>query len=240
MQCSHFIPPGILPFWRGNLVNCLGYLPTQVLSFAFKDKFKDLFKVSKTDCYAVKFCKNIASGGAAGVLSLWFVYSLHYCRIRLANDVKIGNKRQFKGIIDVYRKTLSSDGIVGLYRGFIISCVGIFVYRGCYFGFYDTLKPIFLGENAGTFASLCLGFGVTISAGLVSYPLDTIHSRMMMRSCEAVKYKGSLDCFMQIVRNEGYMALMRGAGVSILRGIFGAGLLAGFDKCKKYYRTKYM
>merc|ERR1712136_412351 len=31
-------------------------------------------------------------------------------------------------------KTLKSDGIQGLYRGFVISCVGIFVYRGMYFG----------------------------------------------------------------------------------------------------------
>jgi hypothetical protein len=31
--------------------------------------------------------------------------------------------------IDVYRKTLASDGIAGLYRGFSVSCVGIIVYR---------------------------------------------------------------------------------------------------------------
>ena len=39
-------------------------------------------------------------------------------------------KRQFNGLIDVYKKTLASDGLSGLYRGFAISCVGIFIYRG--------------------------------------------------------------------------------------------------------------
>lgn len=47
-------------------------------------------------------------------------------------------------MVDVYSKTLKSDGIAGLYRGFNISCVGIIVYRGLYFGMYDSLKPVVL------------------------------------------------------------------------------------------------
>ena len=89
----------------------------------------------------------MASGGAAGASSLLFVYSLDYARTRLANDAKAakkGGERQFNGMIDVYRKTIKSDGIAGLYRGFNISCVGIIVYRGLYFGMYDSLKPVVL------------------------------------------------------------------------------------------------
>lgn len=29
--------------------------------------------------------------------------------------------REFNGLVDVYRKTLASDGVAGLYRGFSIS-----------------------------------------------------------------------------------------------------------------------
>ncbi|KAK0520249.1 ADP/ATP carrier protein, partial [Tilletia horrida] len=65
---------------------------------------------------------NLASGGAAGASSLLFVYSLEYARTRLAHDAKSaakgGGDRQFNGLTDVYRKTLASDGIAGLYRGF--------------------------------------------------------------------------------------------------------------------------
>jgi len=229
---------GILPFWRGNLANCIRYFPTQALNFAFKDKIKALFKFSKQDSYSVKFAKNIGSGGAAGALSLCFVYSLDYARTRLANDAKSGKKggeRQFNGLVDVYSKTLKTDGFTGLYRGFVISCVGIIVYRGCYFGFYDTLKPIVLGDNASVFTSFILGYGVTVSAGLVSYPIDTIRRRMMMTSGEAVKYKGSMDCMVQIVKKEGALSLMKGAGANILRGVAGAGVLSGFDKFKELY-----
>jgi solute carrier family 25 (adenine nucleotide translocator) protein 4/5/6/31 len=229
---------GVLPLWRGYLANCIRYFPTQALNFAFKDKIKEAFAFSKTDSNAVKFGKNIASGGAAGAMSLMFVYSLDYARTRLANDAKSakkgGGERQFNGMVDVYKKTLASDGIAGLYRGFVISCVGIVVYRGCYFGFYDTLKPM-LGKDVNFLVSLALGYGVTVTAGLISYPLDTIRRRMMMTSGEAAKYSGSIDCAMQIMKKEGTAAFFKGAGANILRGLAGAGVLAGFDEFQAFY-----
>jgi len=242
LDCSRRIltEEGVLPLWRGNLANCLRYFPTQALNFAFKDKIKAQFKPTKADSAPLRLGKNIASGGLAGAMSLCFVYSLDYARTRLANDTKSAKKggsgqRQFNGLLDVYRKTIASDGVAGLYRGFVISCVGIVVYRGCYFGFYDTLKPILLGDDAGVAISFVLGYGVTVSAGLCSYPIDTIRRRMMMTSGEAVKYSGSLDCTVQVLRNEGVTSFFKGAGANILRGMAGAGVLAGFDKFKQLY-----
>lgn len=54
-------------------------------------------------------------------------------------------------------------------------------------------------------------------------------------SGQAVKYNGSIDCTMQIIKNEGFMSLMKGAGANILRGVAGAGVLAGFDEFQKVY-----
>ena len=108
-----------------------------------EDYFKSLFGFKKQDGYWKWFAGNVASGGAAGAASLLFVYSLDYARTRLANDAKSakgGGARQFNGLVDVYKKTLASDGIAGLYRGFVPSVVGIVVYRGLYFGVYDSLS----------------------------------------------------------------------------------------------------
>jgi len=228
---------GVYPFWRGNLANVLRYFPTQALNFAFKDQIKLLFKTSKDAPPTMKFATNIASGGFAGTMSLLFVYSLDYARTRLANDAKgKGGERQFNGLIDVYTKTLKSDGIQGLYRGFAISAVGIFIYRGMYFGMFDTLKPLLLGDNPNVGLSFLLGWAVTITAGLMSYPIDTIRRRMMMTSGgSGVKYKGAIDCGVQIMKNEGFMSMMKGAGANILRGVAGAGVLAGFDKFQAMY-----
>jgi len=227
---------GVIPFWRGNLANVLRYFPTQALNFAFKDTIKATFKVAKDAPQYVKFGTNIASGGMAGSLSLTLVYSLDFARTRLANDAKgKGGERQFNGLVDVYAKTLKTDGIQGLYRGFTISCVGIFIYRGMYFGLYDSLKPILLGADASVLWSFLLGWGVTIFSGLMSYPIDTVRRRMMMTSGSAVKYKGSMDCAVQVIKGEGFMSLMKGAGANVLRGVAGAGVLAGFDKFSAVY-----
>jgi len=227
---------GVVNLWRGNTANVLRYFPTQALNFAFKDQFKRMFGYSQAkDGYWKWFAGNLASGGAAGATSLFFVYSLDYARTRLANDNKAskkGGERQFNGLIDVYRKTLATDGIQGLYRGFNVSCVGIIVYRGLYFGLYDSLKPVVLTGNLrdSFFASFLLGWSVTTGAGLASYPLDTIRRRMMMTSGEAVKYKSSYHAFQEIVQKEGYKSLFKGAGANILRAIAGAGVLSGYDQ----------
>ncbi|KAM7279694.1 hypothetical protein ACFE04_006828 [Oxalis oulophora] len=215
----------------------MGGVSAAALNFAFKDYFKRLFNFRKDrDGYWKWFAGNLASGGAAGASSLFFVYSLDYARTRLANDAKAAKKggggRQFNGMVDVYKKTLQSDGIAGLYRGFNISCVGIIVYRGLYFGMYDSLKPVVLtGKMQDSFfASFALGWVITNGAGLASYPIDTVRRRMMMTSGEAVKYKSSMDAFNQILKNEGAKSLFKGAGANILRAVAGAGVLAGYDK----------
>ncbi|KAJ9637245.1 ADP/ATP carrier protein [Coniosporium apollinis] len=227
---------GFLSLWRGNTANVIRYFPTQALNFAFRDTYKSMFAFKKErDGYAKWMMGNLASGGAAGATSLLFVYSLDYARTRLANDAKSakkGGERQFNGLIDVYKKTLASDGIAGLYRGFVPSVVGIIVYRGLYFGMYDSLKPVVLvGPLEGNFlASFLLGWTVTTGAGIASYPLDTIRRRMMMTSGEAVKYKSSVDAARQIIATEGVRSLFKGAGANILRGVAGAGVLSIYDQ----------
>ncbi|KAL4922704.1 mitochondrial carrier domain-containing protein [Aspergillus aurantiobrunneus] len=227
---------GVVSLWRGNTANVIRYFPTQALNFAFRDTYKSMFAYKKErDGYAKWMAGNLASGGAAGATSLLFVYSLDYARTRLANDAKSakgGGERQFNGLIDVYKKTLASDGIAGLYRGFGPSVAGIVVYRGLYFGMYDSIKPVVLvGPLEGSFlASFLLGWTVTTGAGIASYPLDTVRRRMMMTSGEAVKYNSSFDAFRQIVAKEGTKSLFKGAGANILRGVAGAGVLSIYDQ----------
>jgi len=229
---------GIKPLWRGNTANVIRYFPTQALNFAFKDYFKSLFGFKKNDGYWKWFAGNVASGGAAGASSLLFVYSLDYARTRLANDAKSakgGGARQFNGLVDVYKKTLATDGLAGLYRGFVPSVVVIIVYRGLCFGVYDSLTPLVLvGVLQGSFfASFMLGWGVTIGAGLASYPLDTIRRRMMMTSGSTTHYKSMFDAGSQIIAKEGTKSLFKGAGANILRGVAGAGVLSLYDKLQQ-------
>lgn len=232
---------GVISFWRGNTANVIRYFPTQALNFAFKDKIKAMFGFKKEEGYARWFAGNLASGGAAGALSLFFVYSLDYARTRLAADASHhGAKRQFSGLLDVYKKTLASDGVAGLYRGFLPSVAGIIVYRGLYFGLYDSFKPLLLtGSLEGSFAaSFLLGWIITTGASTASYPLDTVRRRMMMTSGQAVKYSGAYDCFSKIVAAEGATSLFKGCGANIFRSVAAAGVISLYDQLQMIFFGK--
>ena len=62
---------------------------------------------------------------------------------------------------------------------------------------------------------LCASFRrifILFVSGVRSYPIDKMRRRMMMTSGSGVKYKGSIDCAVQVIKNEGFMSLMKGAG----------------------------
>lgn len=232
---------GFQAFWRGNLANVIRYFPTQALNFAFKDTYKTMFPKYDPKTQSFKFfLSNMASGGAAGATSLMFVYPLDFARTRLAADVKGGKKggeREFNGLVDCLQKIYKSDGPIGLYRGFIISVIGIIAYRASYFGMYDTGKVMLFKDHkkANIFAVWAFAQFVTVTAGVASYPLDTVRRRLMMQSGRAdIMYTGTIDCFKKILKNEGPKAFFKGSLSNVLRGTGGALVLVFYDRIQAY------
>ncbi|KAL0042562.1 hypothetical protein WJX79_003777 [Trebouxia sp. C0005] len=229
---------GFASFWRGNLANVIRYFPTQAFNFAFKDTIKNLFpKYSpKTDFWRF-FAVNMAAGGLAGAGSLLIVYPLDFARTRLAADVgKGGADREFTGLIDCLKKTSARGGPIALYQGFGVSVQGIIVYRGAYFGLYDTAKGVVFKDEkkANIIAKWAVAQTVTAAAGICSYPFDTVRRRLMMQSGGTERYyKGTLDAWTKIASEEGSKAFFKGAGSNVLRGAGGALVLVAYDELKK-------
>jgi solute carrier family 25 (adenine nucleotide translocator) protein 4/5/6/31 len=245
VDCFVRIPKeqGFAAFWRGNLANVIRYFPTQALNFAFKDTYKQIFLggVDEKKQPGRYFVGNLASGGAAGATSLCFVYPLDFARTRLGADVgKAGagaGGREYNGLIDCLKKTVKSDGIVGLYRGFNVSVQGIIIYRAAYFGCYDTAKGLIPDyKNTSFFVKWGVAQVITVCSGIVSYPFDTVRRRMMMQSGRAkadIMYKNTLDCWVKIGKTEGASAFFKGALSNILRGTGGALVLVFYDEIQK-------
>ncbi|XP_011201556.1 ADP,ATP carrier protein [Bactrocera dorsalis] len=241
IDCFVRIPreQGFLSFWRGNLANVIRYFPTQALNFAFKDKYKQIFLsgINKKEQKGRYFLGNILSGGAAGATSLLFVYPLDFARTRLAADVGKTGQREFNGLFDCIKKIFKTDGFMGLYRGFIVSVQGIIMYRGAYFGCYDTARELMPDpKNSPIWVNFLIAEAVTTFAGIVSYPFDTVRRRMMMQS--GVKagervYKNTAHCWLVIARTEGPFAFFKGAFSNVLRGTGGALVLVMYDEIKK-------
>ncbi|CAD8107140.1 unnamed protein product [Paramecium primaurelia] len=229
---------GLSALWRGNLANVIRYFPTQALNFAFKDAYKKLFcPFDPRKEKFLFFLGNMASGGAAGATSLMVVYPLDFARTRLAADIGKKADRQFSGLQDCLSKVYKSDGFIGLYRGFGVSVLGIVVYRGVYFGTYDTAKgTIFRHPMMNNIvAKFIVAQFITGTAGVISYPLDTIRRRMMMQSGRAdILYKNTLDCAIKIAKNEGAKAFFKGALSNFFRGIGASLVLVLYDEIQQF------
>lgn len=161
-----------------------------------------------------------------------------FVTFRLAADVGKGPaEREFKGLVDCISKTVKSDGVIGLYRGFGVSVQGIIIYRAAYFGFFDTAKGMLPDpKNAPFLVSWAIAQFVTTFAGIMSYPFDTVRRRMMMQSGRKAaeqQYKGTIDCWAKIFKTEGGSAFFKGAFSNVLRGTGGALVLVFYDELKR-------
>ncbi|KAK3207156.1 hypothetical protein Dsin_021202 [Dipteronia sinensis] len=215
---------GFFSLWRGNTACVLHFVSGMV-----QRTMMDSFRINSAFCPKKEndgleewFARNFATMALFGGTSILLVYHLVYAQIRMANDIKINtstngvNKRQFDGLIDVYRKTLKSDGITGLFRGFNVSCLEFFVHKKLMLRMNAVLNPNMLGLQQSWATTVVLTGRIAICCDLATYPIDTVRRRMMMRSGEAIKYKSCVDAFSQILKNEGVRSLYKGTSAFLL------------------------
>lgn len=129
--------------------------------------------------------------------------------------------------------------------GFGVSVAGIIPYRGVYFGLYDSLREKNPYKSEGGVLGFVSKFAVAqftaIMAGYASYPFDTVRRRLQMQSEKPKSewvYKGTADCTLQILRNEGITAMFKGAGANALRTVGSALVLVLYDHFKTLLNPK--
>merc|ERR1711966_602101 len=84
----HITELGATSLWRGNVANCIRYVPTAAFNLAFKDNIKKMFPKYNKDTEFGKFAAaQITSGALAGGLTNTMVYPLIYVRTALGADI---------------------------------------------------------------------------------------------------------------------------------------------------------
>ena len=72
---------------------------------------------------------------------------------------------------------------------------------------------------------------VTITAGILSYPFDTIRVRLQADAArDKPMYTNTFDCIKKIMAKEGIRAFYRGALFRVVEGTGGAFVLVLYDK----------
>merc|ERR1711935_1239846 len=200
---------GPTSLWRGNVANCIRYVPTAACNLMFKDTFKRLFPVYNQNTDFMMFAgTQIASGSFAGAVTNTLVYPLIYVRTALGAD--IGKVKKYNGVVDCLKKTVAENGIGSLYNGIGPSSIGIVIYRGVQFGLQDILKAFNPYQKETTPFALFSKFivaQIAVSAsGLAAYPLDTLQRRLQVEATKPKAeqmYDGMADCFSKILKAEG-------------------------------------
>ncbi|KAK2970455.1 hypothetical protein RJ640_003664 [Escallonia rubra] len=231
---------GIFSLWRGNGSSVLRYYPSVALNFSLKDLYRNILRTGNYQySHLVSGASaNFIAGAAAGCTTLVIIYPLDIAHTRLAADLGKSDSRQFRGICHFLSTIREKEGLRGIYRGLSASLHGMVIHRGLYFGGFDTIKETMSEESKPELAlwkRWVAAQGVTTSAGLLSYPLDTVRRRMMMQSgLDQPMYRSTLDCWRKIYRKEGVASFYRGALSNMFRSTGAAAILVLYDEVKKF------
>jgi len=232
----HVTELGATSLWRGNVANCIRYVPTAAFNLAFKDTIKRAFpKYNKQTDFGKFAAVQVASGSAAGGATNTLVYPLIYIRTVLGAD--IGQVKKYNGMYDCIVKTVKSNGFFSLYNGIGPSSVGIVVYRGTQFGLQDIIKAFNPYQEEfspiAVFSKFCVAQVAVSVSGVVAYPFDTMQRRLQIEASKPKSeqiYSGMGDCFSKILKQEGPGGFFKGALANILRGTGAAIVLVMYDE----------
>jgi solute carrier family 25 (adenine nucleotide translocator) protein 4/5/6/31 len=230
---------GAAAFWRGNLVNCLRYAPQQGSALAFNDAINNMFpKYNPHKDFWQAMGVNLFSGGLAGAAANTICYPFDFARTRLASDLGKGGGK-FKGIWDCIATTVRQQGLTGLYTGWSVTVAGAFVYRAGQLGMFKQIQDLNpWAKDKGTAGAVSSFVSVTVARSAVmpfNYPFDTVRRRMMLESEKSVKdrvYKGSFDCFRQVMAKEGLKGMYKGMVPELFRGVGGSVVVVIYDRVK--------
>jgi len=232
----HITELGATSLWRGNVANCVRYVPTAAFNLMFKDNIKRMFPKFDAKTEFSKFAlTQIASGAFAGGLTNTLVYPLIYVRTALGAD--IGKVKQFNGVADCLKKTVAENGFAALYNGIGPSSIGIVVYRGTQFGLQDTIKAFNPYQKdfspIGVLSKFIVAQIAVSASGITAYPFDTMQRRLQNEATKPKSeqiYNGMAHCFGKIMKDEGPKGFFKGALANILRGTGAAIVLVMYDE----------
>lgn len=233
---------GVAAFWRGNFVNILRYAPQQGSALAFNDFINGLFPAYNPNVDFFKsFACRLTSGGLAGAAANTICYPFDFARTRLASDLKTG-KPQFEGIADCIMTTVRQQGLTGLYTGWLVTCMGAFVYRAGQLGCFKQIQDMNpWAKDKGLIGGVSSFVAVTTARTVImpfNYPFDTVRRCMMLQSEKPLAertYKGSWDCFTKIARTGGAAAMYKGMVPELFRGVGGSLVIVAYDRIKMIY-----
>jgi hypothetical protein len=167
----------------------------------------------------------LGSACAGTIMARCLTHSLDTAKARL----QAGSGTQiYQGPFDVLRKTMKTEGISGLYRGFSTVIVGgtpgTIIYLCSYDIFKKRLSGLFHNDDGKAMKNGNENFTIHFTSGimaeavacLVYVPVDFIKERLQVQHRgDSLNYKGGWDALVKISRTEGLSGIYKGYAATL-------------------------
>lgn len=167
----------------------------------------------------LKMAMGLCSGGIGSFVGTPSEVAL----VRMSADSKlpVNQRRNYKSIGDCLSRIYQDEGLGGLWTGARVTVIRAMLLTACVLGIGSEIKERLtatglFGPNGKKWHGLPLLFVATLCssffANIVTNPVDVVKSRMQNQAKAGgkAKYDGMVDCFSQILKEEGLLKLWSG------------------------------
>lgn len=203
---------GFFGLYRGLSVLLYGSIPKSGVRFG---AFEALKKRMVNDKGQLTGTTRLLCGLGAGVSeAILAVTPMETVKVKFIHDQN-QLKPKYNGFFHGVREIIKEQGVSGVYKGVTATIIKQGSNQAIRFYVIETLKAEYrkrknLDGNAAIPLLLTGIFGAVAGAASVfgNTPVDVVKTRM--QGLEATKYKNTLDCAVQIMKNEGPKAFYKG------------------------------
>lgn len=119
-------------------------------------------------------------------------------------------KPKYNGISQAAWLVVKEEGALALWKGNGANVLRVIPVYGLKFAFNDSIKAVVAGpgqKRLSVSELLWVGTLAGLMQTALTYPLETVRTRLTLGPEQGVRYKGIIDCFKQMVRDEGWRGL---------------------------------
>ncbi|OWR41153.1 hypothetical protein KGM_214818 [Danaus plexippus plexippus] len=212
---------GVLTLWSGHVPAQFLSISYGIAQFSTFEKLTQIYRNIDSEFYRnYKHSINFSNGAIAASIATLISFPFDTVRTRLIAEQK--TNKVYKGFINAFTNIVKTEGSAALFKG---------------------RKNIGSVIESTLIANLLAG-GI---AGLISktaiYPFDVVKKRLQIQGFQQHREffgrqmycNGTLHCIKLTITNEGFLALYKGYGPSILKAIFVSALhFAVYDEIKYF------
>ncbi|CAD6234089.1 GSCOCG00007541001-RA-CDS [Cotesia congregata] len=207
---------GVRGLYRGVTPNVLGSGSSWGLYFFFYNNIKTWLQKGNSKKPLGPSLQMLAAA-EAGILTLLITNPIWVVKTRLclqySTDVQLAESKRYSGMMDALRKIYRTEGIRGLYKGFVPGVFGV-SHGAIQFMTYEEMKNKYniyrnmpIDSKLGNMEYIVFAAISKFIAAATTYPYQVVRARLQDHHHD---YRGTWDCVQQTWRSERIRGFYKG------------------------------